>query len=722
MSGRIRFGVYELDADAMELRKHGMVIRLQEQPLRVLAALVARPGEVVTREQLQLRIWGKDTFVDFDQSLNKAVNRLRETLNDDASQPRYVETVPRRGYRFVAPVTPARNGVSGPGVATEGSAPASSDKTTPAAREKRSGIIFWRGIGLLACVLLIVGFAVAYAWRRRAADPPDPITLVPFTSYPGAELNPSFSPDGNQIAFAWNGGNTAFAGGFDLYVKQVGVENPLRLTSRPADGIVPAWSPDGRSIAFLRLTYDSDAIYMIPAIGGPERKLADVSACGCGSELSWSPDGKWLALTDWRGSKIGDMYGAHVYLLNPETLEKRSIPDPSSQCVSTYQPAFSPDGKTLAVACMLSIGSNLIYLEPLRGGPAQQVASTSGKFEGLSWTADGKSLIYDTDARLWRIPAQGGRAEQLLYAQDAWLPAIAHSGKRLAFTRSRYVEEVWRIDLATSAKPKAAAQELVASTYGQWGAHISPDGKRVAFNSDRSGTNQVWVSNVDGSRPVQLTSFTRGALGVPQWAPDSQRIAFDTDADSPNVQTYTMRIDDGLPRRLATKTDTASHPSWSGDGHWIYFDEEKHGGGVWKVPATGGQAIRLSNDTGLFPQEAEDGARVFYIRRWREAALWSAAVMGGDERQVTAAPTIDIGWHWAPARNGIYFIDGETNPASLNLFDFADHRVHRISNLRNGGDSDVWGAQVSVSRDGRTVVYSDAARKESDIVLVEGFH
>src|SRR5437868_1317350 len=104
MPHRVQFGVYELDLDGLELRKHGVPIRLQDQPLQILVALIERPGETVTREQLQERIWGKDTFVDFDQSLNKAVNRLREALNDDPAQPRYVETVPRRGYRFIAPV------------------------------------------------------------------------------------------------------------------------------------------------------------------------------------------------------------------------------------------------------------------------------------------------------------------------------------------------------------------------------------------------------------------------------------------------------------------------------------------------------------------------------------------------------------------------------------------------------------------------------------------
>src|ERR1700727_1993530 len=104
MSDKIRFGLYELDRDARELRKRGLLIRLQDQPFRILAILTERPGEIVTREEMQEQIWGKETFVDFDQSLNKAVNRIREALHDDAGTPRYVETVPRRGYRFIAPV------------------------------------------------------------------------------------------------------------------------------------------------------------------------------------------------------------------------------------------------------------------------------------------------------------------------------------------------------------------------------------------------------------------------------------------------------------------------------------------------------------------------------------------------------------------------------------------------------------------------------------------
>src|SRR3954466_10891977 len=162
MIGKLQFGVYELDRDAMELRKHGVPIRLQEQPLRVLATLVERPGEVVTREELQERIWGKDTFVDFEQSLNKAVNRLREALNDEAGQPRYVETVPRRGYRFIAPVAgPTPNGL--PGRTSLLSSVIHSEPAVARSHGIRTPIIV---IVAAAGVLFAMGVAVFLLWKR----------------------------------------------------------------------------------------------------------------------------------------------------------------------------------------------------------------------------------------------------------------------------------------------------------------------------------------------------------------------------------------------------------------------------------------------------------------------------------------------------------------------------------------------------------------------------
>ena len=167
MSGKIRFGVYELDRDAMELRKHGAVLRLQEQPLRVLAMLAERPGEIISREELQEQIWG-NTFVDFDQSLNKAVNRVREALNDNAGTPQYVETVPRRGYRFIAPVAAVPQTSAAPAVPVN-TVPVEIP-AQPRSDQSRSRIVIIAALAI-AIVLAAIGIATM-AWLRQPRSPP----------------------------------------------------------------------------------------------------------------------------------------------------------------------------------------------------------------------------------------------------------------------------------------------------------------------------------------------------------------------------------------------------------------------------------------------------------------------------------------------------------------------------------------------------------------------
>ncbi len=238
MSGKIRFGVYELDRDAMELRKHGVAIRLQEQPFRVLAMLAERPGEVITREQLQAQIWG-NTFVDFDQSLNKAVNRVREALNDNAGTPQYIETVPRRGYRFVAPVAAI------PGTEAQGpTAPVSTGSDGGPAQSRphrsQSRIVPIAALAI-AGLLAIIGIATIVRWRQpRNPSLQEARLMASFGEHP------ALSQDGKLLAYVSSvGGEPSH-----IWVQQTAGGAPIPVTTGPDLDDVPDFSPDGTRIAF----------------------------------------------------------------------------------------------------------------------------------------------------------------------------------------------------------------------------------------------------------------------------------------------------------------------------------------------------------------------------------------------------------------------------------------------------------------------------------------
>src|SRR6516164_1731359 len=279
----LRFDVFAVDVRAGELRRNGTRLKLQEQPFQVLCALLEHPGELVTREELRSRLWAADTFVDFDHGLNAAIRRLREALGDSAEIPRFVETVARRGYRFIGNLE-----MPAPPVSAE-------RRRWPGLLTTRKAILG----GLAACALALFFFNYRHFFGSKAARP----VVIPAVTNIGEKFTPSLSPDGQHLAFAWNGGaGTAFS----LYVKVVGAEESLRLTKQTSIDFNPVWSPDARHIAFCRIQKGETGIYVIPAFGGTERRVRrtlweeqeSYEAFWSAGRLSWSPDGKSLAFSD----------------------------------------------------------------------------------------------------------------------------------------------------------------------------------------------------------------------------------------------------------------------------------------------------------------------------------------------------------------------------------------------------------------------------------------
>jgi Tol biopolymer transport system component/DNA-binding winged helix-turn-helix (wHTH) protein len=612
----ISFGPFEADLHTQELRKRGVRLRLPGQSFRILAMLLKHPGELVTREQLQQALWPADTHVDFERGVNAAVNRLRDIMGDSADHPQLIETLPRRGYRFIGKLnSPASEVEIVPEtfskVAGDSERKATELSETIQSNAKTPKHISWMKFS--AWTLVAVGFAIAVIFFYRGGwshVDPHVMTPVPFTDYPGLETCPTFSPDGSQVAFAWTGDPAAGGQGADLYVKTIQSENLLRLTKHPSEIICGAWSPDGTQIAFHRISGADTGIYLIPALGGPERKLR--STHGGWGGVSWSADGKWIAYPEYvgGGSGVHPTDPTRIYVLSLDTLETRQIPH-AEGCLAEQIPTFSHAGDRLAYVCLLKTNDNEygIYTMSLSGGSPKLVCKFMTGWDipyGMAWTVDDKRLIIarphvGRDSELDEVTLTDGALRKLPFGQDSCCPAISPKGNRLAYSVSTSRGDIWRKDLKHAEAP---GTKLISSTYEQAAPQYSPDGKHIAFASNRGGEWEVWMSDANGTNLVRMSDSKSAKSGSPRWSPDGQRLVFDS-RQSGRPEVYIVDISERLPRKLSTNFSDMEAPTWSHDGKWLYFVAP--GDRIFRCPTSGGDAEALSVESGSFPSEAYDG-------------------------------------------------------------------------------------------------------------------
>jgi serine/threonine protein kinase len=593
-----------------------------------------------------------------------------------------------------------------------------SSPAPPKSKPKPTAPKIWLkiGVGIFAIALIALGALGIY--RRLRPQPPQEqanLTPVPFTALPGEATSPAFSPDGSRIAFAWNGDPKGGAKGFDLYVKGLGSETLLRLTQHPSEWISPTWSPNGTQIAFHRVDGADTGIYLVSALGGPERKLRSTQMPDVDlSIISWSPNGKWIAFADLAP---GEEH-LRIYLLSTETGDTERIPN-TSKCLGQVLPAFSHSGDHLAYWCSLSTGDEAeLYSLPLPDGEPRVVASIRAYPKGLTWSANDKRLIYsffwDGSYKLGEVTVANSSIEQLAFAGSATQPTVSPKGDKLAFSAQYLPINIWRRDLL---HPKSPAVELIPSSRGQFDAQYSPDGKRIAFASFRSGTMGVWISNEDGSNLVQISN-PHVESGSPQWSPDGNKIAFDT-RPLDRWEIYVADTAEGIPKKLITNISGVFRPHWSRDGKWIYFSSREPGRmGVYRCPASGGDAIAVSRDIdGLSPQESIDGKTIYFASHEDKSTLKKVLLPGqpNTESNVDGLPRLSDSSHWTLSPGGIYFVPAEA-PRSIRYFDFATRQIRPIFEA----DKDLWRG-LSVSPDGRWMLYSQASDTNGDIMLVDHF-
>jgi DNA-binding winged helix-turn-helix (wHTH) protein len=461
-----RFSVFEVDTRREELRRSGAHVKMRDQSFRILVYLLEHAGDIVTREELRQVLWPSDTFVDFDHSLNTAVMKLREALGDSTGRPVYIETIPKRGYRFIAPLaqqaaeSPSRTVPAAPAIEPlEGS---SSKPEISDPRRARPALLH-HPVLLLAVLLLVSIAAVAFllvrrptAFRASSVHERKLLRTVPVTSAVGDAISPLFSPDGREIAFVWDGSDRA---GYDLYVQLIGADQPLRLTYEKR-GLVgpPAWSPDGSQIAFERCDGKHDGVFAVPALGGEERRLTSLACLSTlPSPVVWIANRSEMLMID-RCPASGRF---DVVSFSLATGAKRCLTNLGTDASENIGEAFalSPDGATIAFLRKTVSNCCDIYKVPAGGGTAARVASVGYctafseiNCSGLMWTPDGRSLVYVDDqsklSTLLRISMDGGSADR-----ETTYPSVGSfnlDGSRFVYSQRIRTDPaaVWRVELA----------------------------------------------------------------------------------------------------------------------------------------------------------------------------------------------------------------------------------------------------------------------------------
>jgi Tol biopolymer transport system component len=366
-----------------------------------------------------------------------------------------------------------------------------------------------------------------------------------------------------------------------------------------------------------------------------------------------------------------------------------------------------------------------VYLLPIRGGTPKRLTFDDRPVGGIAWTADGKAIVFASpragSAELWRIPAQGGRPERLSIAGDAIDVALDRTGRRIAYAQGVGFEmHISAFDLRDG---RATPVTVAESSRSEQSPSISADGKKIAFPSDRGGAAfDIWMADVSGTNPIRLTFFNKGYSGSPQWSPDSEWVAFDSDTDG-QFDVLTVRAAGGAPRPLTPRGSNEFRPTWSRDGRWIYFGSDRTGKDqVWRMPASGGEAVQITQDGGTGGFESNDGQFLYYAKGDGQPGIWRIALRSGREEPVLAEdPAGAYGGYWTLVGNRLYYLKSRhQNQQSLEFLDLSTHQITRILKLPSPACA-THSPNLAVSPDQRTLLTCLQGPRESDIMLVENF-
>ena len=717
-NGILRFGVFEADLHAGELRRGGLKVKLSGQPFEVLVTLLEKPGQVVTREELHQKLWAQDTFVDFEHGLNKAINKVREALGDDADNPRFIETLPRRGYRFLALTAPAP--AEAPAVGSVPAPQLSSPSASPG-----SGMSRWNTNRRKLWAAGLAGFCAVFAsfyWftHKLPVRPPTVLRYRALTSDrrlknvdPCGEANVMVT-DGPRVFFSEPGSAVAqvSAGGGDV----IGVPIPfkcfilsdispdktelvggsigngyaadqslwsLSIASGQAHrlgnltGHSAGWSPDGQSIAYAVANGDANDLYVAARDGSATRRLGRIENAYVGL-IRWSPDGKVLRMIVQRESS-GSVWevstdGINLHDMDLLLGQHRQIMDMN----------WTPDGKYF----LFTAG---------RGNTFSPFIPVGGDIWAL---AEANPL----SPRRTAVPIQLTTG-----AMSFWSPTPSSDGKQVFATGGQTRGELARYDL------KSRKLEPFLSGISAEQLDFSKDGKWLTYTTFPDGI--LWRSRVDGSERRQLTNPPLTAE-LPHWSPDGTRIAFSGLLPGETWKIYVVSAEGGTPEVVSQGERAELDPTWSKDGNSLTYGNmnlaakvrissvDLRTGRESTIPGSEGMfSPRVSPDNRfIVAMDAPGDSKMFLFDR--ETQKW--AVLMSNQKP-------GLSWEqWSDDSRSVYVADfTDRHAPSVYRIRIPDGKIERVAAFEvPEGITGYWIGWIGVDPNGNPLVLRDLSIQE----------
>jgi Tol biopolymer transport system component/DNA-binding winged helix-turn-helix (wHTH) protein len=669
----VRFGTFEADLQAGELRKSGVRLKLTGQPFQVLAILLECPGKLVTREELQKRLW-PDTFVDVDHNLNTAINKIREALGDTVENPRFVETRPRRGYRFIARVEGAAK-----------TAEVQNGSLQPSHRTRTLHFLVVLG----ACLLLAgAGLFIYRNWQAHRAPLQRSLTRLTFDD--GLQIGSTWSPDGRFIAYSSDRG-----GKFDVWVQQVSGGDPVQITMRPGHNWQPDWSPDGKYITY-RSEEGDGGLFVIPALGGTglERKIASF-----GYYPRWSPDGSQILFrtTQYLGLN-------RFFVVTPDGSQPHEVLTqfPPREERSAWSAAWHPDGKRVT-AWVWGEEGNSFWTVPLAGGvpvksefspevakELEEVALRGivewTKDTSFSWAPSGRAiycaLTFRGARNLWKMTVDPTTLRVTAIERLTTGPGpdggltLSPDGRRLAFTSESEQIRAWLYPFdASRGRLTGAGQAVSPAGMATWRHDLSRDGSKLAFASIHAGRFELWEKSLLNTRmaPIVVDDYLRD---FPHWSPDGKHLVYERSKLLTHEHQFVLWSAESRNEEPIGDVAMAGIDGWSLDGNALLVSQRNNTTNhaeilllpIAAAPKGEARARKLISDPNLDLYQAQfsaDGKWIVFeavkdLPNGLESTLYVTSASGGSWTSVTDGKHWDDKPRWSPDGKAIYFISGRS--------------------------------------------------------------